>query len=717
MKLTTRLAWSQIKRTRNRTTWTLTGIVLATMMITAVFGFAESALRGIYDSYVQADGDWHLQFQWIDEETAISVAGDSEIYNAEIISRKDAGGTLWFGVRCRLVNPSRNYEEQLRTIAERHGIEYDLHFCFANEEILNLEGYGNSRFTDMAYGVAIVLALLIGIISVVVISNAFKLSAGERIRQFGLLKSVGATKNHIFHIVLNEGLILSAIAIPAGIFAGFGLELATLSGVNRMIESFAQTAGNGFKFTATPITIVLTALFAFATVIVSAYFPARKAAKIAAIDAIRQSGEIKVKAKQLRANPLIAKLFGYEGTLAVKSLKRSGRAYRATVVSLTVSIVLFIACGEFSYSFMKTVDIRYPDMNMTAGVTVVSQNNAIPYEQAKRITENFEDYDGAAVRFQGRERGDYKTVLPEEALTEDYKRYALEGYAGEHSDSVAVEFVVVDDVTYEELRKQARVAPGEPILLNKVRKNYSGEMTREYVPFNFKAMTITVKGSDGTEREVALGGEARELPSSLLNGFQGLLILLPQTDVNSVYWYIDVPDSAGFTKYAVGLLSEEITEGSAITDAYDVAGEKAMQIAIAKLVSVFIYGFVGLLTLIGLTNVISVISANMRLRSREFAALQSVGMTRGGLKRMLNLESLLYAAKSLVYGLAIGTGVAVLMYKIFSQAENFDFVFPWLNAVECIVGVFAITWVTMRYAASRLKGKSIVDAIRADGGS
>jgi putative ABC transport system permease protein len=602
----------------------------------------------------------------------------------------------------------------MQTVAERHGVEYDRHFCFANEEILHLEGYGNSRFAGMAYGAALVLALLIGVMSVVVISNAFRLSAGERIRHFGLLKSVGATKNHIFRIILNEGLMLSAIGIPAGILAGLGLEAAALAGANQMIEPFAQTAGSGFSFnfTATPITIVLTAVFALATVMASAYFPARQAAKIAAIDAIRLSGEVKVKEKQARVNPLVAKLFGFEGALAVKSLKRSGRAYRATVVSLTVSVVLFIACGEFAYSFMKTMDTAYPDVNMTAGVTYFSFDRIMPYEQIKRITEKFEEYESAVVRFQGRDTVDYKTALPEGMLTEDFIKYAYEGRVDGYSGNVAVEFVIVDDATHEEFRKQAGVAPGEPILLNKVRRYYSGDITREYVPFHFKPMTLNVRGSDGSEREVTLRGEARELPASLLSGFQSLLILLPRADMNPVYWYIDVPDSAGFTAYAAGVLAEEIPEGSAITDAYDVAGQIAAQMTMVKLVLIFIYGFVGLLTLIGLTNVISVISANTRLRSREFAVLQSAGMTRDGLKRMLNLESLLYAAKSLAYGLTIGAAAAVLLYKIFSQAVDYDFVFPWLNAAECVAGVFAVTWVTMRYASSRLRVGSIVDAIR-----
>ncbi len=100
------------------------------------------------------------------------------------------------------------------------------------------------------------------------------------------------------------------------------------------------------------------------------------------------------------------------------------------------------------------------------------------------------------------------------------------------------------------------------------------------------------------------------------------------------------------------------------------------------------------------------------MRSNEFAILQSVGMTPEGLKRMLNLESVLCSVKALFIGLPIGAASSFLMYRVFLFSVEFPYQFPWLAVLECVVGVLAITWVIMRFAASRLRGGSIVEAIR-----
>ncbi|MDR1320947.1 MAG: ABC transporter permease [Gracilibacteraceae bacterium] len=718
MKLTTRLAWTHIKGNRVRTVWTLVGVAAAAMMITAVFGFAESARVGIYNQTVRESGDWHIQFQWISEDVAGAVAADEDVTDAKIISGSDASGTLWYGVQCRLARPTRNYENQFAAIAERHGVEYDLHFCRPNEEILGLEGYGDDRVARQFYGIAAILAAIVIAMSVVVISNAFKVSAGERVRQFGLLKSAGGTRRHIMEIVLKEGFILSAAGIPVGIAAGLGLETAALTSANAAITAVSQSVEGSFKFgfTAAPVALTAAAVFSFAAVVLSAYFPARKAAKIPAIEAVRQTGEVRIRARTLRSSKLINKLFGFEGTLAEKSMKRSKRAYRATVVALTVSVMLFIACGEFSYSFLQTLDTGFSDLEITARATFLSSDEPLPYERLMTLTARLEEYD-AAVYFQGYsriEKRDPETVIPEDMMTGEFKKQYARWHAEPEIESVAVEYVVADSATYNDLISQAGAVPGEAILLNRARTNYNNE-SYEYTPFNFKQTTLTVRDENGYEKEIFLAGEARDLPERFLNGFGGLLILVPELDASPVYWYIDAADSAGFTKYANELLTEELPDAFVI-DTVDVAAHTASQMAIFRFVTVFIYAFVGLLALIALTSVVSVISANMRSRSREFAVLRSAGMTRGGLRRMLDLECVIYAAKSFAYGLVAGSAAAVCIYKIFSRAEQFDFVFPWAGAVVSIALVFAVTFVTMRVTSARRGGESLVETIRAHDG-
>jgi putative ABC transport system permease protein len=720
IKLTTRLAWTHIKGNRARTVWTLIGVVAAAMMITAVFGFAESARIGIYNQTVRENGDWHIHLQpFLSRSEAESFAADEAIGAYMIYEQTNPDKTLWYQLEFRLARASRNIEAQLAEICERQGWDYKAHHHKFNDELLGLEGYGDDRVARQFYGIAAILAAIVIAMSAVVISNAFEVSAGERTRQFGLLKSAGGTRRHIMEIVLKEGLILSAAGIPVGIAAGLGLEAAVLTGANAVITAVSQSAEGSFKFgfTAAPVVLIAAAVFAFAAVLLSAYFPARKAARIPAIEAIRQTGEVRVRARTLRSSKLINKLFGFEGTLAEKSMKRSKRAYRATVAALTVSVMLFIACGEFSYSFLQTLDTGFSDLRITARATFLSVEEPLPYERLMDLTARLEEYDATAVYFQGYSRTEKRypeTVIPEDMMTGEFKKQYARWHAEAEIESVAVEYVVADSATYNDLISQAGAVPGEAILLNRVRTNYNNE-SYEYTPFNFKKTTLTVRDENGYEKEISLAGEARDLPERFLNGFGGLLILVPELDVSPVYWYVDAADPAGFTKYANELLTEELPDAFVI-DTVDVAAHTASQMAIFRFVTVFIYAFVGLLALIALTSVISVISANMRSRSREFAVLRSAGMTRGGLRRMLNLECVIYAAKSFVYGLVTGSAAAVCIYKIFSQTEQFNFVFPWAGAVVSIALVFAVTFVTMRVTSARRGGESLAETIRAHDG-
>jgi len=258
MKLTAKLAYSQIKTNRNRAFWTLAGIVLSTAMLTAVFGFASSA---------------------------------------------------------------------------------DLMF----KELLGESDYYNSMYNELLLGLSAVVGSVIIAATVIVVSNAFRVSAGERIKQFGALKSVGATKQQIAGIITHEGLILATVGIPLGIALGLLVNFVGIQIMDHLLAAANKrnTFQVNFDFVVAWQAILVSAVLSFVTVWMSAWLPARKAAKMAAIDAIRGTDEVKIKARDVRGGRLIGKLFGYEGTLAYKSLKRSRRNFRATVVSLTMSIILF----------------------------------------------------------------------------------------------------------------------------------------------------------------------------------------------------------------------------------------------------------------------------------------------------------------------------------------------------------------------------------------
>ena len=196
-------------------------------------------------------------------------------------------------------------------------------------------------------------------------------------------------------------------------------------------------------------------------------------------------------------------------------------------------------------------------------------------------------------------------------------------------------------------------------------------------------------------------------------------LIIPRGEMRSYIWLAAPADINGFIDHANAVMDELYPDVSGAaymelgftTRVYKMQDYmKVMNIAVV-FAQVFIYCFVALLMLIGLTNVISTISANVRLRSREFAVLQSVGMTRDGIYRMLNLESLICSAKALVIGLPLAVALTYLINLAVRSMLPVPYQLPWFSAVLCTAGVFAITWVTMRCSLARMQKGNIVEAI------
>jgi putative ABC transport system permease protein len=638
MKLTAKLALSQIKTNRNRSVMTLLGIGLSSAMLTAVCGFVASA-----------------------KATIDKVLG------------------------------------------------YD---------------YGNADYNFTLVAMGAVLGAIIIVASVIVVSNAFRVSAGERTRQFGILKSVGATKRQIAVTVLYEGILLSVIGIPIGIAVGLLIELLGTSIITNLLNSLSSggtlhvdsEAFLNFSFAAPPIIFAVAIVTSLGTVLLSAWLPARKAARIPAIDAICSTGEVNLKHKNVRTSKLPQALFGFEGALAAKSLKRSRRNFRATIVSLTISIVLLVVAGSLGSLMKSTTNLIFPNIDATAVADwsssvvngVEGHGEVIDYVSldtatAETITEKLRNYNNTEIYGIGGIRC-YSTALPDGTKTNGA-------------------FITVDAKHYEELCKTAGVPLGSNLLINLRRETVDGKKT-EYVPYDFsklegKSLIFSLAGHEPIE--VTLTGEltGQDVSNEIAYMYESeLAVIVPKCESVVYTWFAKVDDVKGFAEYAKQLLTDRTPkskEGIEVhADCLDIADVTKQMSDMVNTIMFFVYGFVGMLTLIAVTSVISTISTNVRSRAREFAVLESVGMTKAGVKKMLNLESVLCSIRSLVFGLPLGLIGAYGLYRGMGLSVELPFSFPLLSIAECVLGVFAVTWVTMRYSASRLKGGSIVETIRGE---
>jgi len=654
MKLTAKLAYSQLIANKKRTIWTFLGIILSTAMITAVLGFVASGAVAI----TELMGDMYI---------------------------RDAYYTTIFGM-------------------------------------------GG------------VLSAVIVVVSIVVVSNAFRVSASERLAQFGILKSVGATKKQIAQTVVYEGVFLSVIGIPLGIAVGLFVQFIGVNIANHMLADLNafQTDDTqiffGFVFAWQGILVSIGV--AFVTVLLSAWIPARKAAKIAAIDAIRGVNEIKIKAKQVRSNWLVRKLFGFEGELASKSLKRSRRNFRATVVSLTISMVLFIAASSFGTQLFQMTNLVFAIIDAEVMASFHSSRHVIfdeqgevaeqiyltiSIEETENITAKMREFDGARVFGVGGNTHRYTIYQDTLNFSTAFTAHSCINEWLEITNRLPVTLIVVDRENYAELARRAGVPIGSNILINHSRMQVNGNWA-EFTPLIFNGQTLELQNYSGSTRYIPLHGELRgsDVPNEVIHAaVSHLVVLVPEIDVHYYLWAVQTNDPNNFAEYTRGFFHGMLPQYDEVGFNNTVFNRAAEDDAVRSLfntIMIAMYGFIGMLTLIALTNVISTISTNVRSRSREFAVLQSVGMTHSGLRNMLNLESILCSVKSLIYGIPLGVGISYLLYLFMMESVWFPYELPWLAIIQCMIAVFAITWLTMQYSASRLRNGNIVEGIQAEAG-
>src|SRR5215212_1253114 len=274
-----------------------------------------------------------------------------------------------------------------------------------NEDLLPwLGASGRSNYVRSFLLIMAVLIALIVCGSALVIYNAFAISIGERKKQFGMFASVGATSAQIRRIVLTEAGVIAAIGIPLGILgaiAGVAILVKLTQGI---VSQLILDAEQGLPLVVSPLVIGLTVLFSAATILLSAWIPARRASRVSPIEAIRQSGEIEEgKPLNLRTNPLIRRVFGFEGELALKSLQRDRKRYRTTVLSLMISIILFVAFNALrlytdttrsmalkAINFDLMIDLDYRQSHARNFVDLVSQLPEVQRVTYRRST--YEQY-------------------------------------------------------------------------------------------------------------------------------------------------------------------------------------------------------------------------------------------------------------------------------------------------------------------------------------
>ncbi|EEG76039.1 ABC transporter permease [Dethiobacter alkaliphilus] len=626
-------------------------------------------------------------------------------------------------------NP-RNIFEKVPEIADNAEVES---YSYNNNLLREMGVSQNNNLDNFLYSITLIIILLISVGSITVIYNAFAISVSERKKQFGMLASVGATPGQIRRSVFFEGLILGGIGIPIGILSGLGGIGVTLGIVNRLLIEPMFMGNAVLRLVVSPAVILITIFFVATIIFLSAFIPAKLAARISPIDAIRLNTDINIKGKALKTSRLSRYLFGIEGELALKNLKRNRKRYRATVFSLVISIILFVTISSFmQYGFVST-NMYYGELPYN--VTVRDHRNA-DVQQA---------FYNQVAAMEGVER--YSVVRTIWAVADNLDRSQFSSYAQEN----LIEFLVneggnyyydfnilalgekefaayVAEIGVESAKLQDTENP-RGILLNKGVANDGRVQEIELLSLRSGDKVSLADGysfwdSNEAKMKIEIGAVTDIRPFGINNlgvsmvnlivadeVFDKLLESVPEESPVSGQLFIQAEDSAGLVDGINELARQSGNNSLAVSD---ISAQQEELNNTRTVFAIFLYGFLTLITLIGVTNIFNTISTNVALRRREFAMLKSVGLTPKGFNRMINYESIFYGLKALMYGLPISIAISVLIYNSFSNMFGFAFVLPWREIAYCIIGVFIIVFLTMMHASLKLKSENIIDALKAE---
>lgn len=640
-----------------------------------------------------------------------------------------------------------------------------------NNSLLRYIGKSNDRsFNSVLYGLE---AVLIGIImfgSISLIYNAFSISVSERTKQFGLLSSIGATRRQMKKSVLFEAFFLSTIGIPLGILAGnLGIGV-TFMFTEKLFDSLIGTGIN------TPLSlhvsmeaIAAAVIIGLATVLISAYIPARRAFNVSAIDAIRMSKDIKTKAKNLKASKHSYKLFGVEGMIANKNFKRSKKRYRATVISLFLSVVLFISASSFSAYLTKGVstvadeanyDIRYtfnPGISDNASMEdvynklksiqgVTAGSYAImhyPYYSkiaTANLSQEYKDYHYKALGINLEQTEyDYFTILHFFINDEAYENYLEENSLNKKNFFNSKPLGIIADYsktydsnegryyTFNQIIRSNKTI--KVIYVDHIEGYYMSELKEDennefYYEFANDKGDIIKMPQNEAEREINIdvGAFLSDLPMGGYPNSRGQITLIyPYSSAETIlgekytemtiYMHFTTKNHKAVFEKMYKALDEAGLPTSVLMDYAEIAESDR---ALITVMNIFSFGFIVLISLIAAANVFNTISTNIGLRRREFAMLKSIGMTQKMFNRMMNYECLLYGIKGLAYGIPVSIGVTWLIYRSVLNGLETGFFIPWYSVVIAVGSVFAVVFATMIYSMQKIKKDNPIDALKDD---
>jgi len=581
---------------------------------------------------------------------------------------------------------------------------------YLNNELLRWEVF---KFSDdtmiMLLSIISIIITIIMITSIFCIRNSFAISSLEKTRMFGMLASLGADRKQIKQIVLKEALILGIIGIPLGILSGILAGFILIIIMNKLTNSFIET---GFVFKISIISVILSIILGSITIYLSAIRSAKRASKVSLIEAIRNNQDIKIKNKNLKTPWYIEKIFKTGGVIAYKNLKRSKKKYRTTVISLVVSILTFITMNSFINYGLSLSGLYYTDYGYDIIIYSNNQSDIDKILSLNGITNKSIIYNSYSFKITNLDK---MSKFGYDNFIKDYSCSKYENdYICKDALSIYMSIKILDDYSFKRYVTSNNLdydkVKNKAILMDYYLDYQEDKIVHKRVYTYTKNNKIKGLINDKEEFTFSIFKVVDNNPIGLENNhYHGGYLFLNEK------YYKDLLNNS--TTIALNTndsikLEEEIDKLNLDISIDNVAKRINEEKNMITLYSIFLYGFITVITLIGVTNMFNTISANMNLRQREFSILKSLGMTKKEFNRMINLETIFYSTKSLFYGIILGILGSYLVYKAFATNYDKGFNIPYKAILIAIIFVILIVSIIMKYSINKINKQNIIETIR-----
>ena len=719
MSVLSKLTKENIRKNLKRSIVTMIGVALSSALIFTIIAIPVSYFESM-KSYERAEyGDFHESFEYIPGDKVHIVeeaVGVESVYYAEPIKLtletaylEGSDQPIPAKLYTRLDSltdeqrtPDQKFIVFVRYTKPKRNIRFgkDIGYALEDEGVTGITARKHTNLLrydgDVDYNTTTIItclgALVIGVVviaSIFTIRNSFNISTTERTHEFGMLSSLGATPRQIRRSVIIEALYIGVVAIPVGIVLGIAATLLLLLASNSLLgleDIVMRFASPWWLYVAVIVLGLVIVWLASASAAI-------RASRLSPIEAIRSTQDIKVNPKKLKTNRFLASYFGVGGVIASKNLKRSRQKYRTTVISIVVSVAVFVGLSSFVIDSQRIVRAFIPDF----GANYIVSGGSIEDYQAIVDKFHLNDYviqrsvrTSGAISVISLSSNYFEKYAQSVGIRDDYEHAAiLNNYITEtHSNGAQTVKRVLDYNAGDNFTLKMYIEEGEP------------ETTE---------LRLTI--SKLTDKR-PMGLEAIEMPTIFISdNFYAKDQLY--FDNYSDYLFANPGDaSEGISAY---LLEKMDVEAERHMYGLDIGSAREMADNLIMLAAIFMYGFIIVVALIGVTNIFNTIYTNIHLRAKEFAMLKSVGMTDQEFHRMIWLESILYTLRALLIGLPLGI---LISYGVHSLLVNGGVTLPYeLPLIPIIIAVLVVALlisVIMHYSVRQVSRQNIIETIRKD---